>query len=652
MKKTIINVGLGLAMILTMVSCGETISKDFDPSQLKVGDNGSWFYKQTDLQFPHQEGKSAYEDYKAYYPNYTKSEIGFHNSIVEGNLQKPYNIIMTAATIPPVLSSLEAFENEYETYAWVERGKTYAGIEKVNNFHNIGFNPTENLSNGVSTDTMNKVVSTIKGLNKNKDEHFHIYTTDYKVLTGLYAAVDAKLTENQFTVHMVEDGSATYVYLNDYFVKGKNANTATSHFKSKVEEYTTFFENVMKNGVQSILENNRFNEFITGYDASFPLACLDQFEYDMQSAKQLENVFEEINATELQTIFQVKEGTSTLKANVKYKSIDEHVEGLSEEKKNQYLTLMFGDLKQGIVDKMTRTTLDDGTTKVPSKKLIFIGTRLSGSSLNHVRPMESGELVANYSSLNEDFKEVFQKEADYQVVYQFLNDENNLPKNLSSAEKEAVKYAAINNYIGYAFNLKLTYRLYGDEYDIIVKGHPSESMEEVSKWNYKVQVGDKEVNYSEMMNKLAKLFHSSDSEGKFCGMIPYGCAAENLAYLGIDHVIGGLPSSTYTGYSEKVPVLFILNTSDGNTNCETDDNIKARYEQETLQWDVDGKDLHTTYINRGNLYRLLRDYYQGVGNTSLANKYEELYRNWIEKTFSKTNGEDFEIDDYGFLVSK
>ncbi len=653
MKKTIITMGLGMALSLSIVSCGGgTSSASFDSTLLTVGENGNWFYDKTDLNFPHKDENSAYEDYKSYYPNYTKSEEGWQEAVANGELQKPYNIIMTAATIPPVLSSLEAFENEYETYAWIERGKTYSGIEDVEQFHNIGFNVTENLGAGVLKETMTKIVSTIKKLNKNKDEHFHIYTTDYKALTGLYAAADSKLTENQFTVHMVEDGSGTYEYLRRYFINGKTAASATEHFKSKVEEYRALFEDVMENGVASIADEAHYNVYVPGYDGSFPLACLDQFQYDLQSAKQIENAFGSIGAEELQTIFQVREGTSTLKANVKYKSIDEHVEGLSEEKKNQYLTLMFGDLKQGIIDKMTRTTLDDGVTKVPSKKLIFIGTRLRQSSLNHVRPMESGELVEDYASLAEDFKEVFQKEEDYQAVYNFLNDNKNLPSGLSQEEKEAVKYAAINNYIGYVFNLKLTYRLYGDEYDIIVKGHPSESMEEVSKWSYSVKVGEKDVYYSEMMNKLAKLFHSSDSEGKYCAMIPYGCAAENLAYLGIDHVIGGLPSSTYTGYSEKIPVLFILDQSRGNTNCSTDDNIKARYEQGTLEWNIDGEELHTTYVNRGNLYRLLRDYYKGINNTTLEEKYEGLYRDWIETTFAKTNGEDFEIDDAGFLVNK
>ena len=61
------------------------------------------------------------------------------------------NIIMTAATIPPVVSALESLKNGYPTYAWIERGKTYAGIEDIENFTNMGFDIANNASSGVTS---------------------------------------------------------------------------------------------------------------------------------------------------------------------------------------------------------------------------------------------------------------------------------------------------------------------------------------------------------------------------------------------------------------------------------------------------------------------------------------------------------------------
>ena len=37
---------------------------------------------------------------------------------------KTYNVIFALATIPPVLSALEAIQNGYPTYVIIERGKT------------------------------------------------------------------------------------------------------------------------------------------------------------------------------------------------------------------------------------------------------------------------------------------------------------------------------------------------------------------------------------------------------------------------------------------------------------------------------------------------------------------------------------------------
>ena len=59
-----------------------------------------------------------------------------------------YNIIFALATIPPVMAALESIASGYETYAIIERGKTYNGIDGLENFHNAGFDPKNNLSTG------------------------------------------------------------------------------------------------------------------------------------------------------------------------------------------------------------------------------------------------------------------------------------------------------------------------------------------------------------------------------------------------------------------------------------------------------------------------------------------------------------------------
>ena len=50
-----------------------------------------------------------------------------------------YNIVFALATIPPVMAALDCIESGRETYAIIERGKTYSGIEAIPYFHNAGF---------------------------------------------------------------------------------------------------------------------------------------------------------------------------------------------------------------------------------------------------------------------------------------------------------------------------------------------------------------------------------------------------------------------------------------------------------------------------------------------------------------------------------
>ena len=71
---------------------------------------------------------------------------------------KIYNIIFALATVPPVLAALDSISSGYETYAVIERGKTYNGIEKIDNFHNAGFDPESNESNGFTSTEFHAMV--------------------------------------------------------------------------------------------------------------------------------------------------------------------------------------------------------------------------------------------------------------------------------------------------------------------------------------------------------------------------------------------------------------------------------------------------------------------------------------------------------------
>ena len=94
-----------------------------------------------------------------------------------------YNIIFALATIPPVLAALESIESGYETYAIIERGKTYNGIDKLDYFHNAGFDASNNMSAGFTAEEFSSMVEKVKELS-GENVFFFFYVQDGTALTA------------------------------------------------------------------------------------------------------------------------------------------------------------------------------------------------------------------------------------------------------------------------------------------------------------------------------------------------------------------------------------------------------------------------------------------------------------------------------------
>ena len=143
---------------------------------------------------------------------------------IPNNKTTCYNIIFALATIPPVLAALDAIGNGYETYAIIERGKTYNGIDSLEYFHNAGFDQTNNQSSGFTEEEFTAMVEKVKEL-KGKDVYFNIYVQDGTALMGAAIAANAGLTVDDFHVYMCEDGTGAYIALYNTYINGKTVNT-------------------------------------------------------------------------------------------------------------------------------------------------------------------------------------------------------------------------------------------------------------------------------------------------------------------------------------------------------------------------------------------------------------------------------------------
>ena len=571
------------------------------------------------------------------------------------------NIIMASATVPPVMSALESLTNKGKTYALIERGKTYSGIENTS-FINLGFDPTVNNSTGVTNANFNTLKTEVtKIYQEYPNAHYNFFTVDYKCWAPLKVASEVKMKKSDFTIYMVEDGTATYQYANTYYQKSfTSENALNTYFDEKVKEVNTLFDQALEDS--SVIDSMK-NGYVSLYQYVFPLSTHPNYVHLLQDKVKLQAKLDKYPNSKINQVYGLTDSNNTgYTPHVNYHSISQRVSELTSQQKSEYLTLMFGQYKDESERLLKRTALEDGTA-LSDKKLIFIGGRVRQSGTNLVPVQTIDKIVENYDDLSNEIKQVFLSKSDYDFVYEYLSNPDNYEdswKNESETVINAIKAKAFNYYIDYVYSLKLTYRMYGDKYDILFKGHPAETFDSPNKWSgYKVTIEDKDYNFNLYMHKLAYSFHSNDSEGKYIGVLPGGVAAENLAYLGVKTYLCGLASSTYTGYEKTSPILYVINNINGD--IRDDIAINQRYIDKELVWIEDDNTIETIFLNYGNRYYVLSNFYKELSeketdNTKkalyldISNSYQERFVNWVKLTANLTDGEGASIDNIGKIV--
>ena len=573
---------------------------------------------------------------------------------------KEYNIIFTLATIPPVLAALDCINNGNETYAFIERGKTYNGIDNVTGFNNIGFDKANNASKGFTNANFNTVVDKIKELNVHGNEKFNIYVCDYTVLMGFGLAACAELKGSQYQIVLCEIGGGTYEGLESDYITGRTVDSSTD------EPYEKFLKDIttVKSKIATILSKNKHKvNFDIGYDLAYPAATLSNVKYLIQNEVSIKNHLDkfgtENSKTKLLSVFGFEENDKKagLSINVDFGSISDRVERLQPDQKVNYLKLMYGEYFEDTHSTLSRTTLSDNVTKVPSEKLVFIGSRANSyphiaEYFGYADATDASQVPDSYAELENMYKTdfLFGKEEDYQLFINELKDATNYENNALPEQEllDAIRVNCFNYYIDYLVTLKFTYLKYGKDYDIVLKGHPSEVLGEYETWtqHYDVSVNEQDYRYDKLYDNLLSAFHEQDSIGKYIGLIPFGTAAENLAYLGVDISLCGLSSCTYTGYEPSVDIKFVLAMVD--TAIDSDTNISGRYANGTLQG--------TAFFNIGNLYKQLIEYYSSEehGNNKYKTYYEDKFKAWLRAVNglaedADTNG--YDVDNQGFLIT-
>lgn len=635
----------------------------------------------------------------------TKTEPGKKSTVI--------NIIYTQGNYSTAYAAAEAISNEYETYVMTAMGTVLCGIDSLEKFHNIGFDPNTNKEKFTKED-FDLVIAKVAELNKqNKKAFFNFYCQDGTALTCVAIAANAGIKESNFHVYMIENENGFNKFMPDYtdnsfyherssefqfLVKLLRGSSLTpkkdgiyERYVARLNELTEDFDKIMKTTDNRFTESMNCSEPVevtdekgqiktvtypheTGEQLSYNvsnayhLACHKNFSYRLADDEAYRYYFQTFGKlkTRLETLMGLAEEPLEVDYTMKvtYESLSARINRLEDDKKLQYYTLLFGDNASDIRDELYKT--DREGKQVPINKQIFFGCELSkyprfASDEKHgIGGLdEGGILPKSYDELDAKYKNeyLFNTEEDYNLFLSVVNDPTS-----GFGESEKARIACFNYYIDYIFAVKHTYFTYGKYYDVIVLGSENEPISGNSDWTESYRITDgNEIILDTALRSLINAFHSSESFGRYIGIIPSNILYKNLATTVENISVGGID---YARFSEMDPDVnarfFMVDTTKGTFEFfTTDDTYLQKYMYGRIGFsrdndDIGAEDSHgvhgrenlciITYMFSGNVYKYIAKNFEDMGNTEMKQKYELLMKDWI-KAWCKENNKTY-IDAY------
>lgn len=239
--------------------------------------------------------------------------------------EQTYNIIMTNATIPPMMATLDAISNGNKTYMWYGRPLTFASVsnleEQVTLIKKEAVNQT-----GISSEAVTLMQNQVNQLySKNTKSKFRFYVTDYGIDAAMRVMVQNRIPEANYKVILLEDGTGSYAN----FTANFGAADTIEHFNATLEavnqKITDSWEN--RGGDYLASGGNMQN-----WAQAFAYATRPNVEYWLQ--------FPEMLSSNDAAIAAKLETTNANKINFVKKNLNEVYAQISVEKQNIFKNIL------------------------------------------------------------------------------------------------------------------------------------------------------------------------------------------------------------------------------------------------------------------------------------------------------------------------
>lgn len=291
--------------------------------------------------------------------------------------EETYNIVLTNATIPPLMAVLDSLDNGNKTYMWYGRSQTFNDLSGLkNNITFLGDPENQETIPGIKPEIVTEMTNIVSELYYDSDmkANFNLYVVDYGIKAALQIFAETGISEDNYKVYLLEDGIGSY---SQFSKDGYDKADGAEKFDENLAILNKLIEDVKSGNYKWDTSGNMDSWYL-----SYAYATMPNVEYWLQYP-------EILNSEDL----KMQEYLAN-KINFKSKKLTNMFEELSSENKVIFQNSILDTEK---FDSLIN--LDNG-----KESLLVTGTSYDGEELGFVDGMKGdGELEVVFDYIIENY---------------------------------------------------------------------------------------------------------------------------------------------------------------------------------------------------------------------------------------------------------